>query len=350
MSQNRLRVISPAPRDVWQALFDADEEAVPYQHPDWFDSLCLAGHYQDISRLYQTEDGRQFILPLVRHRGIPLFLNPAASMPESWGMGGLIGAMNIHPSDIPLVFNDLTRLPYPSISIRPNPRLAALWAAASPKHVVVIPRRAHVLDLQGGFEHVWRKRFKHQTQTAVRKAEREGVVVERDTTGRLVPIFYDLLRCSFDRWACKQHEPRFLTHLRGQARDPLEKFQMVARKMGEAMRIWLAWVNGLPAAAILVLQYRNVNVPRAAMNREITGTSCAGVLLHKMAIEEACNAGCRYYHLGESGESVSLAQFKERFGAIAYPYAEYHIERLPVTPLDRAMRSLVKKAIGFKDA
>jgi len=349
MNKHPMRVISPAPRDVWQVLFRADDEAVPYQHPDWFDSLCRAGHYQDISRMYQTEDGRQFILPLVRHRGIPLFLNPAASMPEAWGMGGLVGAMNVRPSDIRLVFEDLAKLPYPSISIRPNPRLAALWAVAVPQSVLVIPRRAHVLDLQGRFEQIWRTKFNHQTRTAVRKAEREGVVVERDTTGRLVPVFYDLLRCSFDRWACKQHEPRFLTHFRGHLRDPLKKFQLVAKTMGEAMRIWLAWVNGLPAAAILVLQYGNVNVPRAAMNRDITGTTCAGVLLHKMAIEEACKAGCRYYHLGESGDSVSLAQFKERFGAVAYPYAEYHIERLPITPLEHRLRSLVKKAIGFKD-
>ncbi|HEX2980122.1 MAG TPA: hypothetical protein VHO48_07650, partial [Anaerolineaceae bacterium] len=67
-------------------------------------------------------------------------------------------------------------------------------------------------------------------------------------------------------------------------------------------------------------------------------------------IEDACLAGCRYYHMGESGTSTSLSQFKSRLGAIAYPYAQYAIERLPITTTDRKLRGFVKKLIGFKDA
>ena len=39
----------------------------------------------------------------------------------------------------------------------------------------------------------------------------------------------------------------------------------------------------------------------------------------------------RSYHLGESGASRSLAHFKEKFGARPVPYAEYRLERLPLT-------------------
>ena len=74
------------------------------------------------------------------------------------------------------------------------------------------------------------------------------------------------------------------------------------------------------------------------------------VLLHRLAIEEACRAGCRYYHMGESGSSASLAQFKRRFGANAYGYAEYRLERLPITSVDAHLRRLVKRLIGFTDA
>ncbi len=119
--------------------------------------------------------------------------------------------------------------------------------------------------------------------------------------------------------------------------------------LGEACRIWVAWHNGQPAAAILVLQGSNASYIRGMMDKELAGPTRANYLLHRLAIEEACEAGCRYYDMGESGSSTSLAQFKTRFGARPCPYAEYHIERLPITSLHRHARGAIKRMIGFRD-
>jgi hypothetical protein len=62
------------------------------------------------------------------------------------------------------------------------------------------------------------------------------------------------------------------------------------------------------------------------MDREIAGPTRANFLLHSLAIEEACRAGRRYYHMGETDPSSSLARFKAHFGAEAHPYVEYRIE------------------------
>jgi hypothetical protein len=51
----------------------------------------------------------------------------------------------------------------------------------------------------------------------------------------------------------------------------------------------------------------------------------------------------------ETGESQSLARFKERLGGTSVEYSDYRIERFPVTKVDTALRSVVKKAIGFRD-
>jgi hypothetical protein len=85
------------------------------------------------------------------------------------------------------------------------------------------------------------------------------------------------------------------------------------------------------------------------MNKELAGPTRANYLLHRLAIEEACDADCFYYDMGESGASDSLARFKTRFGARPQPYAEYHLERLPITAVDRHARGLVKRVIGFRD-
>ena len=53
--------------------------------------------------------------------------------------------------------------------------------------------------------------------------------------------------------------------------------------------------------------------------------------------------------MGESGAAEGLARFKERFGAVAVPYGEYRLERLPITGADRALRRVVKRIVGFRD-
>lgn len=80
------------------------------------------------------------------------------------------------------------------------------------------------------------------------------------------------------------------------------------------------------------------------------GPARANQLLHRHAIEAACQAGSRRYHMGESGTSSSLAQFKSHFGALPAAYAETYVEKVPLTAFDQKLRSVVKKVIGFKDA
>lgn len=326
-----------------------DPEAMPYQSPAWIDSICKAGGYRDVSRFYDFGGDRHYVMPLVERNGLPAMLNTAFSLPPAWGIGGLIGSVVPGVDELRAIFADLRDLPYARIKIRPNPRDAGLWAAAKPDNVLAVPRLAHVLDLDGGFDHVWAKRFSGNTRNAVRKAEKLGVVAQSDTSGELLPIFYDLLRRSFDHWAAKQNEPRVLTRLRGGLRDPIEKFKTIIDKLGEDCRIWVAWVDGQPAAAIFVLQQHNVNDARGAMDRALVGSTGANDLIQKLAIEHAANAGCRYYHMGESGNSSSLALFKARFGAAPHAYSEYVIEKLPITRLDAGLRAMVKRLIGFKD-
>jgi hypothetical protein len=50
-------VMSPAPRGIWQAVFDRDVEAVPYQAPQWTGALCRGAHRRDRSKLYIFDDG-----------------------------------------------------------------------------------------------------------------------------------------------------------------------------------------------------------------------------------------------------------------------------------------------------
>lgn len=339
-------VTTPAPRAVWKNLIAQDADALPYQSPEWTDSACATGRFVDVSRLYETADGRQFVLPLIARAGLPSWLNIAGSMPSSWGIGGPIGSAPLTAPVIAAMFDDLRRAGFLAVHIRPNPLHASVWQSAP--FGEVIPRRAHVLDLAGGFDAVWEQRFNGRVRRIIRKAE--GVVdVEFDTTGRLLPQFYALLEKSWLRWAAAQHEPEALALWRARRRDPYRRFKTMAATMGEGLQVGLASIGGQPVATIIVLRGRNTNYSRGAMDAELIGNSGANDLLQKLAIEQSAKAGHRYYHMGESGHSASLSQFKEKFGAVAYEYAEYRIERLPLTRIDKLARTAVKRLIGFKD-
>lgn len=344
------QVLSPAPRETWRDLYRRDPEALPSQSPQWLDCICAFGGYKDASRLYRFANGQQLLLPTVARKALPERLSVQASLPYAWGMGGVLAERELRPEDLAAVFADLTERGGLSISLVPNPRQGELWMAAQPEGVMEIPRRAHVIDLEGGFGSVWQERFIPQTRNKVRKAEKFELAIESDSTGRLIPVFYDLFRLSVDRWAEQQREPRWLAHWRAKQRDPLEKLEHIARHMGKACRVWVAWHGGRPAAAILVIYGQNADYMMGAMNKELAAPTNANYLLQKSAIEEACRLGCHYYHMGESGESAGIGRFKERFGARPYSYTEYRIERLPMSRFDRGLRGVVKRAIGFKDA
>lgn len=353
VSSAHLTARSPVPRGLWRELHESDGEAVPTQAAEWLDCVTATGRYRDASRLYELPGGRLAVLPLVRRRfpgGGPVILQ---SMPDSWGFGGLIAPDGVDAELVSAVLDDLSATSALRVHIRANPLHAHAWEAATAgRHgVTAIPSRAHVLDLSGGFERVWRDRFKAGTRTDVRRARKSGVRIDTDTTGRLVPVFYDLLLRSFDRWAGQQHEPARLTRLRGRRRDPIDKFRVIADHLGDRCRISVAWVGERPAAAIIVLRGgANAHYTRGAMDPALAAGTQANCALHAVAIEEACAAGCRVYHLGESGGSAGLAQFKSRFGAQPMDYARYWIERAPLYRMERSIRTGVKWAIGFRDA
>lgn len=343
----RARVTSPAPRDAWHAVHASDPFALVTQSPEWVESICALGGYVDASRLYEREDGRRLVLPMVRRR---LSLGPLAleaSFGEGWGIGGLLASEGVTRSDVALVLEDLAARPALRRLIRPNPLLTAEWEAARRPTVRALPRMAHVLDLEGGFDHVWRTRFTHNAKNGVHRATRAGLVVERGSGDEHIEAFYGLFEKSLERWSAKQHEPLWLTRVRGHRRDPIEKFRVLARTLGDSFSIWLALLSGRPIAATVVLRGANAHCARSVFDTRGGGTTGPNYLLHASAIEDACEAGCRHYHFGESGHSTSLAFFKTRFGAATHAYCEYRLERVPLTPIDGFLRFAAKRLVGF---
>src|SRR5690606_18848181 len=94
--------------------------------------------------------------------------------------------------------------------------------------------------------------------------------------------------------------------------------------------------------SICLIHGKQATYWRGASDRELTVKTRANNLLQKCMIEDACNVGCHYYHMGESGGVASLMQFKRGFGAQEFYYDEYMMESLPISRVEERLHS------GFK--
>ena len=314
------------------------------------DAVCATGQHVDATRAYLTDEGHELILPLARRRALrPMMV--ASSMPFGWGTGGLLSSRgSLTDGEVAAVVRDLVSQDALFIGVRPNPLRARPWATAVPNGTVRTAHMFQSIDLTVGFDAIWNRRLPATVRSHCRKAERRGITIECDDTGRLIPVFDYLYRRSVARWASQQHEPLWLAEWRANRRDPPEKFRSVARGFGPACRVWMAWKGDRPVASMIALcQGHQCIMWRAAMDKDAIKGTGANELLNARAIEQACDEGHRFFHLGESAPSSSLAHNKAKFGADELHYTGFRFERLPLTAADQLLRRQVKWVIGFRD-
>ena len=196
-------------------------------------------------------------------------------------------------------------------------------------------RRVDVVNLDGGFPHVWDSRFTKSTRKHIRKAERNPWLhVERGTATQLVPVFYDLYMDWTRRRAVASGLPVSLAVRMAKRREPLGKFMTLAAGIGDAWRTWVAWHDGEAVAAIITLVHGQQAVCWGRYSRhELAGPLQANRLLTKLGIEDACAEGAQYYSMGESGRVDSLMEFKRSLGATPRPSVYCRMERLPLLRL-----------------
>ncbi|MEU3648037.1 GNAT family N-acetyltransferase [Lentzea sp. NPDC034063] len=320
-------IVSPAPRDVWQSIVDHDVAGTPVsQSPQWRDAVCGAWRGRDVSRLYRWDDGTSLVVPLVRGRLRPAAMAEQSSWPLGWGIGGALSYGELCEDKADAVVRDLMAQPVRSTYLRPDPRDDAVWRAVLPPAAVANPRMTQVLDLSGGFGHVWKHRYTSARRNDVRRAERAGLDVEVDDTGRFLPLFERFYRQAVDRWARRDGVPLVRARWQARRRNPPRKFAAVVRHLGPACRLWVASLRGEPVAVTMMLhQGTHVTYWQSAMDKEIAARSCAVPYLVSLAIEQACAEGGAWFSFGDTHPGTSVTRFKTGFGPTEHHSAGYWI-------------------------
>jgi hypothetical protein len=343
-------VTSPVPREVWASLARSDPAASVSQSLAWRDCVFADGRYRDVSRLYTFDSGEQVVVPMARPGRMLRGISVNSSWPRAWGTGGPIClGGRIGAGQAKMILEDLASLKGLAAEIQLGPSADRSWLGAAERFTVE-ESGSHILDLQGGFGQVWQHSFRGSARTAIRKAERSGLDVEVGQSGRLLDVFWDLYEESIRRWSQGQHEPLWLTRWRTARATSPSMLATVARHFGQDFSLWLARSAGEPAAAIIVLRAGlYAKYWRGAMHKDLASKVRANEFLHRLAIEEACRDGYRFYDMGRSRPGSTLATFKEKLGGTPQCGHTLRRERLPVSAGAQLARGIVKRAIGFRD-
>jgi hypothetical protein len=239
------------------------------------------------------------------------------------------------------VLTDLARRPVLRTALVPNPLLSDAWSAATPPEAVRVEYQSYVLDLAGGFDAVF-TRYRPETRRNVRKAERQSLDVRMVRDASLADVFAGLNARSVDRWAHQRGQPLWLAHLVDRHRDRVGLLRLAMAGPDLECVGWTAHQDGVPVAAYVGLFDRqSAYFWMSAMDKELADRTRAGALLQSLAIERACAAGMRWFHLGESDPGSGVARFKTGFGAVPVRLQSLRFERVPLTAMEGRLRSAV---------
>jgi hypothetical protein len=335
-------VVTPVSRDVWREVHAADPDAIVTQSPEWADALHSRGH-SDASRLYELPDGRRLVLPLVARRRAGMTMSEE-SWPYGWGYGGaLVEGGDLTVDDARLVLDDLRARPAVLRALTPMPLRGAVWDAAAGADVLRVPYTSQVVDLGVGWDQLWEKGFKRQARNSVRKAERFDLDVRREdgrSAQRGLAVFRDLYAQSVDRWAEQRGQPLALARRLAARRDRPGQVAAAAAALGERCVVWSVLREGAPVAVNVVLLggHHALGWMCAMDTTGIARETLATYLLHSLAIQDACERGARWFHMGESDAGSGPEHFKRYFGAVPVSYASLRFERLPLSRAEQAAR------------
>ncbi len=334
-------VVSPVPRSTWEAVLAGDPGATALQTPEYFAAVLAGTGGRDASRLYVLPDGRRLVLPLVQQRSVP-GLTRLADYPGGFGHGSLLATGGLRDTDVRTVVDDL-RGSAVSVRLGGGHHTAEQWSAGIGDGVTAEPRRVDVIDLSPGWDEVFGHGFSRSARYNVRKAERNGVEVEVDTTGRLIPVFYELYLSWVERWLPRSGMPASVARYSALRQEPRRKFEAVAAELGSKCRVFVAWHQGRPVASCITLVHGQHAIGwRSYSIKELAGPFCANNLVQARALANASESGCQFFDLGQSGETASLLSYKRSLGATARAVVDLRIES-PGVALVRRVESATEQ-------
>ena len=311
----------PADADLWRRLADADPTATYFQTPAWAElARSILPGIEACAVQAEVEGAGRVVVPAMKTavgRGLYAMVE---SMPPGVYGGPLVesGAGSIAgPESFRTLFEDagggvtVSSGPFRSVDLG--------WDSET--------RTTHVLDLEGVDEDGLLRGYRKGHRSAVKKATRDGVSVDRARTAE----DFDVLRALYDdtreRWTRTPwvvYGDDLFDHLRTRA------------EADDRVRVFLARREGRSVGAAVVLrQGRHAGYWVGATSDEGRRLNAGNLVVHR-AIVDAVEDGAAVFDFLPSGGLEAVERFKSGYGA---SIREFTVHRRPPALGYRAVRA-----------
>lgn len=292
----------------WEEIVRNSENGYFFHSPFWAKILEKTYGLHNATRLYKIE-GNEVLIPMMKIKNI---LGIYDSMPI--GYGGIFPVSNISSENIQKLlkniigkrelFLTMSLPPFYSISLPEDSTIRKLNSEWN---------YTHVLSLEKGFDYIWEKKFKKNTRTVIRKAERSGIEILDGNSIENFRECYKLYSESSKRWGYKQ--PQY----------PLKLYENMYKFGFPHTRLRLAVKDNCLIAGWGDCSFgTNVSAKISTYKSGYEKYSPIDLLI-KDSIEKACSDGYKYYDFGASGNLEGVRKFKESFGAERVNIEKYRI-------------------------
>ncbi len=323
MEEIKLTEMKNLGEEKWNELVYRSPQATYFHSYDFarrIEETKRQGNEHYIStKLISFRDGTEVFFPLYRHKikggQVRYTTNPLALGAECLI---LVGELSRRKGE--QIFSWLRGIWAESLSIFHNifPEYPAEVGGFKRKEYFT-----HVLQLERDFSTVWNTMFHSYARNRTRKAEKSGVEIIQSNSLADFHIYFEIYLDTIRRWGMS--EPIY----------PYDVFKSLAGIPEENVKLYLAYYKGRAIAGIIVFNFTKelVYYWNGAMLKNFS-IYCPNNLLHKVAIENACKLGFRYYNLGPSVDFqgnvlTNLIRFKERMGGKkVYRYYYEHQSRV----------------------
>lgn len=301
--------IDPLQDPRWSAFLERHPRACVYGSPEWLDALRRTYGY-DAFVLTTAPPGTPLTngLPVCRVKSW-LTGSRLVSLPFSDHCPMLVQEPNEAVEMLSFLATEVSRNKWRYAEVRPTKEIF-LGQAPSLGFQASQTFWAHQLDLSPSLEKLFAQFHKSCVQRKVRRAEREGLLYEKGSTGLLVAKFYHLLRLTR-----KRH---------GLPAQPEAWFRNLLVCLGNKVTIHIASTQGKPIAGLLTLAFKKTLVYKYGGSDARYHNLGSMPFLFWQAIQHAKQMEMEEFDLGRSdAEATGLIDFKGHLGATGFPLTYY---------------------------
>ncbi len=282
----------------WQELAERCEYATFFHTPDWY-KIFAQGNLPAVIHANKItfSNGTIAILPVLETRVSAtekLYFSGPAGVYGGWIAAAPL-SVDRQQEMVRLLLNEFKPLIWrlnPFAPERENLKLGKVRADFT-----------QVLDLGFGFESILKKWSKGH-YAAMRQAQRLGVTVSRARKAKDWQDYFGCYQDSLERWGEK-----------ASSRYEWSLFEQLSLLPPEKCSLWLARSQGsVIAGALCFTHHRHIAYWHGAAASDSIRLRPAH-LLQYVAIQDACQRGCRWYDFNPSGSHAGVVKFKKGFGA-----------------------------------